>query len=191
MRTAVGYTCLGGLFAIAAVGVLGQNFQPLSHFEIALALTLLCVDQGRMALVDFRNISQVSSQLGEINKIEVTRFSTITSITIIIELLGFYLAWSLLGLGTALVLISQLFFNTIAQVQLYPGHPDPVQPFGVQKRKPVLIANAIALVLVMVWQIGYLSHVVAGLLLVMVVTYLVSKYLTVYTTAMMDGSDSL
>ena len=173
MRAAIGYT-LYGLFAIAAIGLVGWHLRPLDHLAIALALTLLCADQGRMALADLSNIAKVSQQLE--NGQATARFSVITWITIVLELLGFYLAWLQLGLGTALVLSSQLFFNTAATVQLYPGCPEPVQAFGLQERYPVLIANTVALGLVAIWQAGYLRPIMAGLSLAMVLTYLAIKY---------------
>lgn len=169
MRAVVNFG-ISVLFVIAAVGVLGCNLHPLDGFGIALALTLLCVDQGRMALVDLDNIRQIV--LDE----RVRQLWLITLITIVIELIGFYLAWLWLGWGTALVLLSQLFFNTTAKIQLYPGSLEPIKPFGLRNRIPVLIANTVALGLVVLWQADQIRSIAAGLLLAMVLVYIAFKY---------------
>lgn len=172
MRTALGPSILGGLFACAAVGLLVANLQPLNHLGVALALALLCVDQGRMALVDLDNIRQVT-----LEDERVRQFHRVTLITIVLELMGFYIAWPQLGIGTAMVFLSQLFFNTAAKIQLYPGSLDPIRPFELQERSSVLIANTVALGLIVIWQLGLLRLITAALLLVMTIVYLGVKYL--------------
>ncbi|MEM6255931.1 MAG: hypothetical protein AAF821_23720 [Cyanobacteria bacterium P01_D01_bin.156] len=164
---------LGGLFGVAAVGILAWNYQPLASLGVAIALALLCVDQGRMALVDLNNIHQVT-----LADKRVRRFYWLTLITIVLELIGFYLAWLKLGMGTATVLISQLLFNTLAKIQLYPGSLQPIEPLGLQERSPVLIVNTIALGLIIGWQLGTFRLVAASLLPTMVIVYLIVKYLT-------------
>ncbi len=191
MRAALDHPWVSILFAVAAVGVLGWNLQPLASLGVALALTLLCIDQGRMALVDLNNIRQVA--LGDpqvaLKDPRVGQFRTVTLITITLELLGFYLAWVQLGFGTALVLASQLFFNTAAKVQLYPGSPEPVMPFGVKERSSVLMANTVALGLIALWQADLFRQITAALLLAMVVAYLAIKYLATNTDAMAAGDE--
>ena len=170
MRTAlrVGITAA---FAIAAVGILIWNLQPVDRLAIALALASLCIDQGRMALVDLTNIRQVTLSDGR-----VRQFFIVTLIVIAVELIGFYLAWRWLAIGTALVLGSQLFFNTAAKIQLYPNSSEPIQPMRLKQRGPVLIANIIALGCVALWQASLLSQIASALLLVMLLTYLILKY---------------
>ncbi|ESA36000.1 hypothetical protein N836_09260 [Leptolyngbya sp. Heron Island J] len=176
---------IGGLFAIAVIGILGWNFWPLDHLGIALALTFLCVDQGRMALVDLSHIRQVG-----LDDQRVSQFYQVTVIAIVLELVGFFLAWIKLGVGTALVLMSQIFFNTAAKIQLYPGSVDPIQPLEIKERSPVLIANTIALGLITLWQADKFRPVVALLLLGMVLTYLTIKYLSTNAAAVADGGES-
>ncbi len=185
MRAAVERGLIGVGFAIAAFGILGSNLQPLDSLGIALALTLLCVDQGRMALVDLSNIRQVT-----LDDTRVIQFYLVTVITIAIELTGFYLAWIQLGVGTAVVLISQLFFNTAAKIQLYPGSVEPIQAMGLKERSPVLIANTLALGLIALWQAGKFHQTTAALLIVMVLTYLAIKYLSTSTAVVADGGES-
>ena len=175
---------IGVLFAIATLGILSWNLQPLDRLGVAFALTLLCVDQGRMALVDLSNIRQVT-----LSDQRVRQFHIVTLITIALELTGFYLAWGWLGLGTALVLISQLFFNTAAKIQLYPSSVEQIQSCGLKDRSPVLIANTVALGLIALWQAGQFRQLAAALLLGMVIAYLAIKYLT--TSAVTEGSEGL
>lgn len=184
MQAAVRHS-VGILFAIAAVGVLGWNLH-LDHLWNGLALTLLCIDQGRMALVDLDNIRQVT-----LADQRVRQFHRVTLITIAIQLIGFYLAWIYLGFGTALVLISQLFFNTAAKIQLYPDRLDPIQSVGLHERSPVLLANAIALGLIALWQLGQFRQITAALLLVMVLGYLGIKYLATSPDTATDGDESI
>ncbi|NEQ52394.1 MAG: hypothetical protein F6K11_20005 [Leptolyngbya sp. SIO3F4] len=188
MRIALGKAVIGGLFAVAAVGLLLANWQPLDSLCIALALALLCVDQGRMALVDLNNIRQVT-----LEDIRVKRFNQVTLITIVLELIGFYWAWLQLGVGTTVVLISQLFFNTMAKIQLYADSLDPIKPFGLQERSSVLMANTVALGLTVMWQLKLFHAVAAVLLLTMVIVYLGIKYLTgsaTNTNAAANGAEN-
>ena len=166
------------LFGAATVGILALNWQPLDSLGVAIALALLCVDQGRMALVDLSNIRQVT-----LKDKSVRQFHRVTLMTIALEVVGFYLAWIQLGLGTALVLVSQLFFNTLAKIQLYPSSLEPIQPFGWQERSSVILANTVALGLIVVWQLGQFRPIAAALLFTMVIVYLVVKYLPSRSTS--------
>lgn len=180
--------CLGILFAIAALGILGWHLQPLDGLGVALALTFLCIEQGRMALVDLNNIHQVTNDCPTDGR--VRPFYRVTIITIALELIGFYLAWYQLGLGTGFVLLSQVFFNTAAKIQLYPGSLEPIQPMGVKERSPVLLIDALAFGVIALWQIGQFRQAMSALLLVMVLTYLAVKYLTTSTAAVANGGES-
>ena len=94
MRTTLSPLILGGLFVVAAVGVLAANWQSLDSLGIALTLALLCVDQRRMALVDLNNIRQVT-----LADERVRQFHRITLITISLELIGFLLGLASAGCG--------------------------------------------------------------------------------------------
>ena len=110
----------------------------------------------------------------------------IALLTIVIELIGFYLAWQYLALGMGVFLISQLFFNTAANLQLHPGSHDPIRPFPTQARWPVLLANGVALSLIALWQANQFRQLMSSLWLGMVVIYLAVKYL-VAGTDVADG----
>ncbi|MEL6128872.1 MAG: hypothetical protein AAFR30_03090 [Cyanobacteria bacterium J06628_4] len=179
------------LFWIAAGGIgwyylLFPTANLTGSATIAIALILICIDQGRMAWVDLHNIYQVS-----LADRRVVLFYGITLVTIAIELIGFYLVWQHLVLGMVLFLASQLFFNTAANIQLHPHSHEPIQPFPMQARWPVLVANGIALSLITLWQANHLRQLTSALWLGMVVIYLVVKYsVATNTAAMADGGES-
>ncbi|MEM8613007.1 MAG: hypothetical protein AAGF93_13385 [Cyanobacteria bacterium P01_H01_bin.105] len=165
------------LFWLAAGGI-GWHYLllPTSNLTgsavIAIALILVCIDQGRMAWVDLANIHQIS-----LDDRRVVRFYIITLSTIVIELIGFYLVWHHLALGMIIFLSSQLFFNTAANVRLYPHSHEPIRPLPTEERWPVLLANSIALGLITLWQTNHFRQLTSVLWLSMVVIYLAVKYL--------------
>ncbi|MEM7796985.1 MAG: hypothetical protein AAF579_21360 [Cyanobacteria bacterium P01_C01_bin.118] len=180
MRAALGpwpIRAIVALFWIAAGGIGWQYLiLPTANLTgsatIAIALILICIDQGRMAWIDLDNVHQIS-----LADHRVMRFYSITLLTIVIELVGFYLVWQNLVLGMVIFLISQLFFNTAANIQLYPHSSEPIRLFPMQARWPVLLANGIALSLITLWQANHLRQLTSALWLGMVGIYLVVKYL--------------
>ena len=167
--------CIVGLFWLAAGGICWRYLvlpdDSVSNITLAIALILVCIDQGRMAWVDLANIHQIS-----LTDQRVVRFYIVTLTTIVIELIGFYLAWHHLVLGMAIFLISQLLFNTAAKVRLYPHSQEPIRPFPREERWPVLVANGIALSLIALWQADHFRQLTSMLWLSMVVIYLIVKY---------------
>jgi hypothetical protein len=143
---------------------------------LALALLLLCLDQTRMAIVDLQAITAVATPCSGPD-LRLDRFRLVTLSTIAVELVGFYTAgfWNAgLAWGGAIVLLSQLWFHALAGVQLLPGEPEPVREFGVEMRSPVLIADALGLVLLGLRSVFPLS--VSALLLTLVMIYGWVKY---------------
>lgn len=194
MHSAIGLwptRAIVALFWLAAGGigwqyVLFSTANLTGSATIAIALILVCIDQGRMAWVDLNNVHQLS-----LADRRIVRFYGITLVTIVIELVGFYGVWQNLGLGMVIFLISQLFFNTAAQSQLYPQSPDPIRPFPFQARWPVLLANAVALSLIILWHTDHWRQITSGLWLAMVVIYLGVKYFVANDQApSVDGTPS-
>ncbi len=160
------------VFVAAAAGLLRCHYgADWPNAVTAAALALLCIDQGRMAYVDLRNIGQVG-----LNDSRVRRFAWVTALTIMLELLGFYLAWRWLFLGAGLVIVSQLLFNTAAPVQLQPHTETPVAAVDLANRRGVLIANGAALSLILLGQWPPAQGVSALGLLGLVLAYLTIKY---------------
>jgi hypothetical protein len=165
------------LFTIALSGL---TYQLILHPDwssrlLTIALLLLGIDQARMAVVDWQNIQTMRDQISDEPRLDW--FSKITLSTIVLELVGFFLAWWQIGWGTALVLLSQIWFNGLAGVQLFPTMDQPIQPFGWRDRLVVLVGDGVGLGLTMlwIWQIQALGMAIG--LLLMVLIYGIVKYL--------------
>jgi hypothetical protein len=145
---------------------------------LALALLLLGIDQTRMAIVDCRNINAVKGQLAAPD-FRLFRFQWVTYTTIALEIFGFGLAFWWLGWGTAIVLLSQVWFNLLAGAQLEPESKTPIQDFGISDRALILAADGLGLLLTGLWIVGIAPLGMAIGLLVMVVIYGLLKYIFV------------
>jgi hypothetical protein len=163
------------LFFPASLGLLGQVMMgnELSYQLLALALLLLCIDQARMAVVDLEHVKQVQQQVQDAR---LAHFYRVTISTIVLELLGFYSSYLWLGWGAILVLLSQVWFNVLAGIQLQPTEENPIQPWGVPERRLVLIADGIGLILVSLWILQIAPLWMASGLLAMVIIYGWVKY---------------
>jgi hypothetical protein len=171
------YFVVFGFFSIALLGLL---YQLILHPDwpsrlLTIALLLLGIDQARMAIVDWQNIQAVRDKIGD--EPRLNWFANITFSTIVLELLGFFLAWWQLGWGTVLVLLSQVWFNGLAGVQLCPTTDLPIQTLGWRDRGVVLLADGVGLGLTMLWILQIQAEGVAIGLLLMVVIYAIVKYL--------------
>jgi hypothetical protein len=164
--------CFGLLVqVIGHIGVSWSADRPL----LALALLLLAIDQARMAVVDLTQVAAVELQL-QAPDARLSRFYRVTLSTIILELLGFYGALANLGGGAALVLLSQIWFNLLADIQLQPDTGEPIRAWGIADRLPVLVADAVGLILVILWLTGVAPLFMAAGLLGMVLLYGGLKY---------------
>jgi hypothetical protein len=140
---------------------------------LALALGLQCLEQARMARVDLQQVAMVSRQCQDAR---LKQFHQLTVITIGLELVGFYAAIQWPGGGALLVLISQVFFNACAEIQLDPSATEVIRPWDVVQRWPVLAANGVGLGLVGLWMAGMGQLWVASGLLGLVLLYGLVKY---------------
>ncbi len=175
------FVILMALYVAAGVGLTTELIlsPDWSARLLSLALLLLGADQARMAIVDLKNIQAVSEQIKSTpvkHDPRLTRFSQVTISTIGLELLGLYLAWWHLGWGAFGVMCSQIWFNSLAGVQLNPHIDTPIQPWGIRDRGVILIADITGLGLILLWilDIGPLMDAIG--LLAMVLTYGLMKY---------------
>ena len=141
----------GTLFVPAIIGLGWQVFsqQGLSHSLLALGLLLTGIEQGRMAMVDLRQVAAVG-QLVEDR--QLVQFYQVLLLAIAGQLVGFYLAavgW--LGYGTGAIMISIIGFNLAAGLQLQPETEPPLRSVTLQERSGVLLADGLALALVGLW----------------------------------------
>jgi hypothetical protein len=169
-------TILTLLFGGAIAGLLQQisGATTIAQGCLAIALFILCLDQTRMAIVDCLNI-QTLQQRG-IAAPALQRFTWVTGTTIGLELVGFYLGWRWLGWGSAVVLVSQLWFNLLAGVQLVPEAEPPIQDFGIKDRAIVLAADSLGLLLSVLYAGNIQPLATAIGLLTLVLLYILIKY---------------
>jgi hypothetical protein len=166
------------LFAGAIAGLLMQilTTATLSQRLLATALLLLGIDQTRMAIVDLRNIAILRLRADLANSQQLDHFSRITSSTIALELIGFYTSYRWLGWGCIVVLLSQLWFNLLAGVQLAPQADIAIQDCGVNDRSSILLADSIAIMLAILYTLTIAPLATAIALLSMVSLYGCIKY---------------
>jgi hypothetical protein len=177
-------TILTLLFGGAIAGLLQQISVATSIAQrcLAIALFILCLDQTRMAIVDRLNIQTLQQQAMTDRRSETNdtpalqRFIWVTYTTIGLELVGFYLSWWWLGGGGGVVLVSQLWFNLLAGVQLVPDASPPIQPWGIRDRAIVLAADSLGLLLCSLYALNVQPLAMAIGLLSMVLLYGLIKY---------------
>lgn len=174
---------LTGLYAPAIGLLLWQTIVQASLDQklLAIAILLLSLDLLKMAIFDLEQVAKVRSML-TINSIEprLDRFYWVTISTIVLELIGLYLGPISLSSSAIVVLLSQIGFNLLTQVQLMPDMPDivnKIQPWGIRDRAVVLIADCLGIGLVALGQSGHWPIETSVGLLMMVVTYGVIKYI--------------
>ncbi|WP_204139335.1 hypothetical protein [Halomicronema sp. CCY15110] len=141
----------GALFIPAILGLGWQVLaQPaLSHRLLALGLLLTGMEQGRMAMVDLRQVAAVGQQVSDRR---LLRFYSVLRLAIAGQLVGFYLAaWGGLGYGTGVIMMSIIGFNLAAGLQLQPAADPPLRSVGWRERSGVLLADGLALALVGLW----------------------------------------
>jgi hypothetical protein len=162
------------LFFPASFGIMRQIFVPedLSSLIIALGTFCICVDQARMAEVDLRQIAQFQEKIADDR---LKRFFAVTITTIILELLGFYLAAFWLGWGVWLVLVSQIWFHCLAAIQLQPT-TNQIIAHSISQRLPVLLTDGIGIILVFFWSAKIAPLAMAVTLTTMVLIYGWVKY---------------
>lgn len=141
-----------GLFFPACLGLMRQVIWGSELSTQLLALVFLClgIDQARMAVVDLEHVFAIQQQMQDDR---LNKFYLLTISTIGWELAGFYLASFWLGWGAICILLSQIWFNLLANVRLQPLANPVIENWALSERIPVLLADGIALVLVSLWML--------------------------------------
>ena len=140
---------------------------------LALALALFCMELAHMAFVDLRNISAVAQQSPDPR---LQRFRKVTYSTIVSEVVGFYIALGSLPIGALIIIASQLWFNSLAGIQLWPKNIPAVVSLPASDRLAVLIANGIGIGLLGLWPIQEIRTWSASGLLILITLFLAVKY---------------
>ena len=162
------------LFFPASLAIMRQIFVSvdLSFSILALGTFAMCLEQARMAAVDLQQIDHFQEK---INDFRLDNFFMVTISTIVLELVGFYLAAFCLGWGALIVLISQIWFHCLAKIQLQPT-TDKIIDYGIMPRLPVLFADGIGIMFVVLWLEKIAPLIMATTLTAMLLIYGGIKY---------------
>ena len=155
---------------------------------LAIALLLLCAELSWMAYVDLNNVSKTAAQFFSDNaeysvkdvedkeKTLLIDFLFCILSTVVLELIGFYAASFSLWVAALVVIASQVWFNSLARIQLFPNKTPAIVLFGVRQRIGVLVANGVALALLGLRFVFGAELAPAAGLLVLSILFLLIKY---------------
>ena len=158
------------LFFPACMGILRQVIwsSELTHQLLAFGTFLFCIEQANMANQDLQKVADVKEKNPDVR---VENFQKITIITIIIELMGFYLSSIWLGWGFILILLGLIFFNLFANIQIHNSNAKTIHNWGITARLPILIADTLALLLVNLWMLKIGDFWISWILFAMPLVY--------------------
>lgn len=113
------------LFLPAQFGLVIHSFYApmLAEQLLSLTLALLCLELSHAARVDLKNLHATKAVLKRQNfpqDTDLKHFEQVLNSTFVLELGGFYLSLWILPLGAILVIVSQLWFNLLAKIELQP-----------------------------------------------------------------------
>ncbi|HAC66139.1 MAG TPA: hypothetical protein DCF68_22055 [Cyanothece sp. UBA12306] len=140
---------------------------------LAFSLFLFCLEQCKMAILDLRQIREVKRYIKEPR---LDNFTRITIITIIVEVIGFYVCSFSLYWGGIIIMTSLILFNLLADIQLETIDKTTLKNLGIIQKLPLLIADILGLILVTLAMLGIASLAINSVLLIMVITYGCLKY---------------
>ncbi|WP_017296153.1 hypothetical protein [Geminocystis herdmanii] len=196
--------CLFILFFPASFGLLWQSLtlNNLSEQLISFSFFLFSLEQARMAFVDItsyslgksnnsynydiltQEIKQESQKVnltsqdtifdGENNNLSQFLFVIIS--TIIIELFGFYLSLFSLGWGAIFVVISLIWFNSLAPLKVLETDKFSLTNYTFSDKIFILFADFICLVLMSLWVINFYPLTIAFIILFITLTFAGVKY---------------
>ena len=158
------------LFFPACMGIFRQVIwsEELTHQLLAFGTFLFCIEQANMANKDLQKVVDLKKYIKD-TRLDV--FHQITIITIIIELIGFYLSSIWLGWGFIVILIGLIFFNLFANINIHNSTENTIQSWKITERVPILIADVIALALVYLWMLKIGDFWISWILFAMPLLY--------------------
>lgn len=162
------------LFFPAGLGILKQIIwgAELSHQLLAVGMFVFSIEQARMAVKD---LQQIADAKAVVKNEQLNIFTFITIVTILIELIGFYISSSWLGWGSIIILISQLWFNLLANIKIQIVPEVVIQNWEIKERLSVLIADVLGIILVSLWMMQIASLGISVGLFALVLVYLGAK----------------
>ncbi|BDA40129.1 hypothetical protein [Candidatus Atelocyanobacterium thalassae] len=163
------------LFSFAGVNIFYQLTISTNWNDQILCLTIfmMCLEQAKMATVDFTNIRISKKYLRDP---QLDNFLIITSITITMELLGFYLVSFSKDWSIAIILISLIFFNSFAKINILVLKIISIECSGIFQRISVLTANYLGLGIMILKMFNFFPIIMSLILLSMTLAYITIKY---------------
>lgn len=192
--------CLFILFFPASFGLLWQSLilNNLSEQLISFSFFLFSLEQARMAFIDITSYTvgksnnlynyDILTQESQIINLtsqdtifhsendNLSQFLFVIISTIIIELFGFYLALFSLGWGTIFVVISLIWFNTLAPLKVLETGEFSLTNYPFSDKVMILFADIICLVLMGLWVINFYPLIIAFMILFITLTFAGVKY---------------
>ena len=158
------------LFFPACLGILKQVIwnTELTHQLLAFGIFIFCIEQANMANQD---LEQAANAKTKVKDARLDIFYRITIITIIIELIGFYLSSIWLGWGSFIILIGLIWFNIFANIKINNSANNIIKNWNIPERLPILIANLVGLILVSMWMLNIASNCISWGLFAMAVVF--------------------
>lgn len=194
------------LFFPASFGLLWQSLtlNSLSEQLISFSFFLFSLEQARMAFIDITSYSieklnnlcyhtvntlaqdvKQKSQTVNLTSRDIIfeekhdnlyQFLFVIISTIIIELFGFYLALFSLGWGAIFVLISLIWFNSLAPLKVIDTDKFSLTNYNFADKIMILFADIICVVLMSLWVINVYPLTIAFIILFITLTFASVKY---------------
>ncbi|MGB3301009.1 MAG: hypothetical protein WBA76_22295 [Phormidesmis sp.] len=164
------------VFLPAGLGLLFRAIEAATVADrlLAIALILFCLELAHMAQVDLENAAIATASSEEDSRL--SRFYRVVVSTIVLETTGFYIALFSLQWGAVTIIASQIWFNLLAGVQIFPQAATKVVSFGIAERIAVLAANAVGLGILSFWFVESAQVWLASGVLTLIVLFLIVKY---------------
>ena len=158
------------LFFPACLGILKQVIwnTELTHQLLAIGIFIFCIEQANMANHD---LQQAANAKAQVKDARLDIFNRITIITIIIELIGFYLSSIYLGWGSFIILIGLIWFNIFANIKINNSANNIIINWNITERLPILSADVVGLILIGMWMLNIASNWISWGLFAMALVY--------------------
>ena len=140
---------------------------------LCLTIFIMCLEQAKMAIIDFTNIKISKRYLKDT---QLDNFLIITSITVAMELLGFYLVSFSRDWSIVIILTSLIFFNSFAKINILASETISIECCSISQRFSILIANYLGLAIIILEILNFFPIIMSTVLLGMTLAYATIKY---------------
>ncbi|MBE9221517.1 hypothetical protein IQ215_02290 [Cyanobacterium stanieri LEGE 03274] len=154
------------------MGALVEN--NLSYRFFSGGLFLFCLEQCRMAIVDLNNYFIATQDYK--NK-HISFYFFVLCITIALEIIGFYWMYYYINIGATIILLSQLWFNSLAKIKISIVNQEVIiYPWTINKRIGELLGALLGIILIILWTLNIYPLTMGFLMLSMMIIFTTIKY---------------